>query len=333
MNGRTNTELAFKRRLTLLAMLHRRSHRYDEIIAALDKDLLFGEDLAADRADRTHSQKYRHRFRNDLRALKQLGCLITCDRKTRCYSWPNSPFGLSLSDPQLEILSLLCDTFADATMPHADDIRALLTFFIERLPPKQQKMVSEQRRAFNIDLHETTDYRHTDPETLRQIEMAIQCSQQLAFTYCAPYKGQERRHVIDSHRLVFQQGHVYLIGRSVDGNKELRFRLDYIVPGSALRLHTENAKVKPFSPSYELRYWLSPVLARHTVSSHFPDQHVEKHADGSATVTARITDLFEARRILLAYGYNCIVQAPPELLVQMRQIRDHFNKSYPTPDI
>lgn len=333
MNEGTNTELAFKRRLKLLSLLHRRPHRYDEIIAALEKDHLFGEDLAADRADRMHSQQYKHRFRYDLRVLKQLGCRIICNRKTGYYSWSNSPFGLALSDPQLEALALLCDTFADATMPHADDMKALLSFFTNQLPPEQQKIVKEQRGVFSIDLHETTDYRRTDPETLRQIELSIQRSQQLEFIYRAPYKDQERRHVIDSQRQIFQQGHVYLIGRSVDGNRELRFRLDYIVPGSAQMLRKKSAKVQPYSPSYELRYWLSPTLARHNVSNHFPDQQIERHADGSATVTARIADLFEARRILLAYGYNCIVQAPQELVEQMRQVRDHFNKAYPTPEM
>lgn len=333
MNEGTKAELAFKRRLALLAMLHRRPHHIDEIIAALDRDHLFGEDPAADRADRANRQKYGHRFRNDLRALKQLGYRITCNRKTGCYSWSNSPFGLSLSNPQLEALALLCDTFANTTMPHAADIHALLTFFTEQLSPEQRKTVSKQRRAFSIDLHETTDYRHTDPETLRQIEMAIQRGQQLEFIYRAAYTGQERRHVIDPQRLVFQQGHVYLIGRSVDGNRELNFRLDSIVPDSAHMLRKKSANVRPYSPSYELRYWLSPTLARNNVSNHFPDQQIERHADGSATVTACISNLFEARRILLAYGNNCVVQAPPELLEQMRQIRDHFNKSYPTPGI
>ena len=39
--------------------------------------------------------------------------------------------------------------------------------------------------------------------------------------------------------------------------------------------------------------------------------------DGWVTVTAKTDDLFAARRILLAYGENCEVLAPPQLRRRM----------------
>ena len=72
------------------------------------------------------------------------------------------------------------------------------------------------------------------------------------------------------------------------------------------------------------------MIARNGVSRHFDAQHVDLHADGSATVTARITDLFDARRILLSYGENCTVLEPPELVKQMRTVAADFSRKYLT---
>jgi predicted DNA-binding transcriptional regulator YafY len=58
---------------------------------------------------------------------------------------------------------------------------------------------------------------------------------------------------------------------------------------------------------------------------------VEPHPDGSATVTAQVTDLFEARRILLSYGANCTVLEPPALVEEMRTIAAALYKIYHTP--
>jgi proteasome accessory factor C len=137
--------------------------------------------------------------------------------------------------------------------------------------------------------------------------------------------------VIEPEPLVFERGHVYLYGWSIDRQKRLQFRLDYIIPSSAEVLHTSVLPSRPAPISYTLKYRLSPVIARNSVSQHFPSQQVETHPDGSATVTARITDLFDARRTLLSYGENCTVLEPPELVQQIRSIALDFKK-YLTPD-
>src|SRR5258708_10942898 len=148
-----------------------------------------------------------YQFRRDIKALHYLGCQLNFDRKTGCYSWHNSPFGLSLTGPQLATFALLLDTFADSTMLHAGDIQALLTFLRDRLPADQQKAIISQQRPFSIDLHETTDYRNADPETIRYIETAIRGGRQLEFSYRSSRKGKERRHVIEPHPLVFERVH------------------------------------------------------------------------------------------------------------------------------
>jgi predicted DNA-binding transcriptional regulator YafY len=329
MRTDTPTERANRRRLALLVLLHHHPRRYSELIAALDRDTLFSYDRASDAAVIARQQHYQ--FRNDIQALRLLSCDICCDRRTGCYSWENSPFGLSLNQEQLATFVLLLNTFNETTILHARDIQALLSFLVERLPVEQQKVIANQRAAFSIDLHETTDYRDADPLTIKPIEQAIARKQQLRFTYCSPRTGQERRHAIEPEPLVFEHGHVYLYGWSLDREKRLQFRLDYIVPGSAEVLHNTIARSRPAPISYTLKYQLSPTIARNSVSQHFPGQQVETHPDGSATVTAQITDLFEARRTLLGYGENCTVLEPPALVQQLRAVALDFQK-YLTPD-
>ncbi len=170
-----------------------------------------------------------------------------------------------------------------------------------------------------------------DAHNIRHIEMAIERSQQLKFTYRSLKEGKEHNHVIEAQPLVFERGHVYLNGWSPEFGKALRFRLDSILPGSAEMLPTRIAKSRPSPISYVLRYQLSPVIARNGVSQHFAGQEVDMHPDGSATVMARITDLFDARRTLLSYGENCTVLEPPELVEQMRVVATEFSKKYLTP--
>lgn len=315
MRNDTSTERAMRRRLAILVLLHTGPRTSQEIIAILEQDDLFAQDHALDparKASRQHLQ-----LKKDIKALRLLQYDLAYDRGQRRYSWCNSPFGLSLTAEQLASLAMLLGTFRTLTIPHAAEIAGLLAFLAEHLPMEQQQWLKKHHPTFHIDLHETTDYRNADPATLNGIERAIRSGQQLEFTYCSPRDGRERRHVIEPQPLVFRQGHVYLHGWSLDWNKELPFRLDYIVPGTVSVLPTSSVPQRPTPRSYILRYWLSATIARNKVSEHFPDHQVERHGDGSATVTARITDLFDAMQTLFRYREHCIVLAPPELVEQM----------------
>ena len=226
---------------------------------------------------------------------------------------------------------MLLGTFGTLTIPHAAEISGLLTFLAEHLPGDQQQWLKKHHPPFQIDIHETTDYRNADPITLKGIERAIRSGQQLEFTYRTPRDGREHRHVIEPEPLIFRQGHVYLHGWSLDWSKTLPFRLDYILPGSVSVLPTSSVKQRPDPRAYTLRYWLSATIARNKVSAHFPDHQVEQHEDGSATVTARITDLFEATQTLFRYREHCIVLSPPELVERIRasatKIYANYNRS------
>ncbi len=328
MKQDTAAERAFRRRLALLSLLHPQPRPYAEIIAALDQQKLLDYDRLAN--PETIAAKQKEQFHRDRKALLAIGCQLRYDRLTKCYIWHNSPFGLALNPGQLETLILLLDTFEDSRVLHSARIQALLHYFTNLLPPDQQKSLKAQRRPFSINLHETTDYTQADPINIGEIEKAIRRGQQLEFSYVTPRDGQERRHRIEPRPLVFERGHVYLKGWSLDWDTELPFRLDKLVAGSARMLPTRIAPVRPSAAPFLLEYWLSPVIARQGVSQHFPGQEVEHYPDGSATVRANLTnlDLFEARRLLLSYGANCRVSSPPQLVEQLREIAKSLYQFY-----
>ena len=328
MRNETRAERAFRRRFILLVYLHTRPQTREELILLLDQDGLFLYDRAVDRKDIVRQQCYQ--FRHDLAALRHLKCEIRYDHCHKRYTWHNSPFGLSLEDAQLTTLATLLDTFTDTTILHADEIKNLLSFFLALLPGNQQEKLKKYSKTFHIDLKETTDYRNADSKTCEIIEMAVRLRQQLQFVYCSPRDGQERCHVIEPQPLVFERGHVYLKGWSLDRDKELVFRLDYILPDTARLRPTAIAHSRPAPRSYTLRYQLSPVIARNSVSEHFPSQQVERHPDGSAIVTAQITDLFVTLRTLISYREHCVILEPPELVAQMHDCVELLYEIYHT---
>ena len=326
----TSAKRTFQRRLTLLGFLHERPHPYEELIARLDEQGLLDYDRFQN-ADAIASHN-KQQFTRDRNYLKACSYDVRCDRSTGLYLWHNSHFGLSLTPPQLEAFVLLLNTFDKTMILHSGDLQDLLGHLTSLLPPDQRKIVVNRRRPFSINLHETTDYRQADPATVAEIERAIRNQQQLEFRYNPSRDGREKHHIVEPRPLVFENGHVYFRGYSLKWAKEWSFRLDYVVPGSAKMLHDRIVPARPSHPVYRLQYWLSPTIARHKVSHRFEGQQVERHPDGSATVTAQITDLFAARRLLIAYFDHCRVISPPELVSQMQEAITALHNMYSNPE-
>ncbi|HEY3232536.1 MAG TPA: WYL domain-containing protein [Roseiflexaceae bacterium] len=69
-----------------------------------------------------------------------------------------------------------------------------------------------------------------------------------------------------------------------------------------------------------LRFRLLPVVARRRdVAAYFPNTQLAYHDDGSATITATVTNLWQTRQILLRYGDACVVLEPSELVELFRK--------------
>jgi len=329
VQNESSAERATRRRKALLVLLHKGPQRYDELISAIDHAGLFSYDREEDREKIKLQQRYQ--FRRDLSALR-LHYQIEFDTHQKRYHLLETPFGLSFDQKRIAAFALALNTFQQMTISYANDVQDLFSFLLSRLPEDQQKAIVEQRSALNIEFHEKTDYSNIDPSTLNEIERAILRRQQLEFTYRSPRKGEEVRHVIEPQPLTYKDGHIYLHGWSVAYQNDLHFRLDYILPSTAKMLNKRISQLPPSQRTYILRYHLTPMIARNSVSEQFPKQKTEKHPDGSATITAKVDNLFDVRQIMLKYGENCTVESPPELVKMMQPVATHFARTYLTPE-
>jgi hypothetical protein len=86
-------------------------------------------------------------------------------------------------------------------------------------------------------------------------------------------------------------------------------------------------------PTYHLRYRLLPVVARRRdIAVYFPNTHIEYHDDGSATISATVTNLWQVRQVLLRYGTACEVLEPPELIELFQKTAQGLTAIYVAKD-
>lgn len=159
-------------------------------------------------------------FRKDLHLLRACDYQIRFDLARSCYAWHNSPFALFLTSEQLAAFAVCIDAFASLTIPHADELRGLLSALASRLPAEQQDELRARRRTFGILIQETSDYQCCDPMTVRTIKQAIQFQRQLEFRYRSR-DGVERRHLIEPFPWFLKHGHAYFKGWSLEYEKYL----------------------------------------------------------------------------------------------------------------
>jgi len=107
----------------------------------------------------------------------------------------------------------------------------------------------------------------------------------------------------------------------------LQFRVDRVVPGSVEVLPTRYPSGRR-RRAIQIRYRLSPAIARFGASRRF-DKHQETILpDGWVEVTAETKDLFWASKTLLKYGENCIAVEPPELVAEMKRVVSEMMRNY-----
>jgi len=315
--------LIFRRRLTLIRALLRAALTRDELIAVVNAEMR-GEGYLGDVASA---------LKHDLDALKsEYGCRIVFQRHLRRYALDD--LGdlalLDLPDACLEALAFLDASFpAGAALPEHAAIRDLLDR-VELLLPAGRRSEQRGRRAvLSLQLADSPASR-IDPAVLATVKQAIVQRRELAFAYRSPRTaGPPMRHRVAPYAIVFRpEGHAYLDATLIDSAPRdplapalaaIHYRLDRIVPDSLTILPTMLPPERPEPPAFALRYQLLPAVARQRdVAAHFPDTAIAYHDDGSATVTATTTNLWQARQTLLRYGSGCVVEAPAELVELFR---------------
>ena len=150
-----------------------------------------------------------------------------------------------------------------------------------------------------------------------------------SFLYRSPSQAEAKqiRHTIEPESMEERDGHVYFEGYSSAAEQVLQFRVDRVVPGSVEVLPTRYPSGRR-RRAIQIRYRLSPAIARFGASRRF-DKHQETILpDGWVEVTAETKDLFWASKTLLKYGENCIAVEPPELVAEMKRVVSEMMRNY-----
>lgn len=324
--------VTFRRRLFLVRQLLRAPANAEELISRVQTE------LGANGYPANAAAALKH----DLDSLKgEYDCRIVYRRDQGKYVIVDLG-ELALLDPppqSLEALALL-----DASYPagsghttHAH-IRALLDQVTHMLPRRTQALLQTRRSVARSKVSAG----RIDSNVLATVRQAIEEKHEIAFRYWGLNDGEApRRHRVAPYGIFFRNnGHTYLDATLLEvqpaGSEQLftalDYRLDRIVPGTVQILPASLPPERPSARTFTLRYWLHPDVAQQgEVVSFFPNTRVEYGDDGSAIVTATISNLSIARDVLLRHGDRCRVIEPPELIDMIRETIDAMSALYGSP--
>jgi predicted DNA-binding transcriptional regulator YafY len=324
--SRNSSWLVLRRGLALVRGLLRGPASAADLLAAVKHDL--GPDAYSAEAKAALLA-----FKHDRAALKEhLGIEIRFNRREGVYELAglgDTPW-LDLSDEALGVIALLYGTFGQ-TGPATASVRQFLDLIVGLLPEERLPILRSRRQVLHIELRELDE--HSLSERARQVvAQAIAERRRLGFRYQAAAQDdrQPRYHEVEPYEMVLREGHYYLEAYDLFSRGEqhgrvkqerLRyFRMQGVLDDDMLQVLPERLPPgRHRAKSFPVRYHLAAPAARHGVSPHFADTQVELQTDGSAIVTATITDIWDAVRTLLRYGDSCTVLGGDEVLGEMRK--------------
>lgn len=323
--------LTFRRRLLLVRALLRGPATGAALIAGVNGEL----------GEQGYPEAAAAALKHDFDALKgEYGCQIGYDRQSRRYHLAD--MGelalLDLPDGCMEALAFLEASFpAGGGLPEHANLRELLERVVLLLPPARQ--AQHRRRRSTIRLGVGRGAGPIEPQTLAVVKRAIEERRELSFDYLSSFDvGRPRRHRVAPYGITFRpEGHGYLDATVLEvaprGGEVLHaaidYRLDRIVAGTLELLPSLLPPIRASPPTYALRYTLAPQVARRRdLAAHFPNTQISYRDDGSAEVTATVSNLWQARQTLLRYGDACVVHEPAELVALFRKTARGLSELY-----
>lgn len=322
--------LTFRRRLLLVRLLLRSPSSAEELIESIQTE------LGANGYPANAAAALKH----DLDSLKgEYDCRIVYQRDQGRYMIVDLG-ELALLNPAPQAMEALATLDANyppgsANPAHAH-VRSLLDHVIQMLPNRMQTQVRERRGTRRS---RTPTGGRIDTNVLATIRRAIDERHELAFRYWSTFDQEApRRHRVAPYGIFFRSnGLGYLDATLLEvqptgveqENAALDYQLDRIVPGTVQILAAELPAERPQPRVFTLRYWLHPNVARYRdVAAYFPNTRIEYGDDGSALVSATVSDLIAAHNVLLRYGDNCRVIDPPEMIALLRDTADRLASFY-----
>lgn len=264
-------------------------------------------------------------LRHDIAALRiEYGCAIERD-DDGVYELrsPGNLALIDLPDSEIEAMAFLLDVYERSDLPIAAQINALLERIEALMPDDRRNLLHTLTVSPRVDRPQAPA--EGVAEMMRLLKGVLR-KREVEFDYRSPHTpdGAARHHRIAPLEFVYREGHTYLDAFCLESDvpelvgQFVLYRLNRIVAGSVRRLpHALRRDYR--RPTYAVRYWLAPAVARQRDVAHwFPQTTIDYAADGSATVTAVTNDLWRAHQILMRYREHCRVLEPAPLIEMMR---------------
>lgn len=255
---------------------------------------------------------------------------ISYDRQTGTFGLEQPVFSsLDIDEDEARAFVALQEGFTPGA-PYAKAVQALLTRWSWLFSKKSQQLVARKRkrqaRPVLLPLSPVEDY-SKHGEIILRLDRALEEGAYLSFAYTPLSQSWDAEPVqqvhVEPYELEYREGHWYFTAYLAEQDGFVDYRVDRIQPGSVV-LTDSYDRFAPGSRQrhgIKIRYWVSPMLARHgTLSARLREQKVTLSGENSgAIVEGYAKSIWWARRLLLGYGSQVKALEPVELVQTMRQ--------------
>jgi hypothetical protein len=270
------------------------------------------------------------------RQLRRLA--LTYDRHTLTFGLAQSFFTIDIDEDEARAFVALQEGFTSGA-PYSEPVRRLLTRWEWLFSEQSHRLVQRkrQRRALPVvlPLSPVVDY-SLHEETILQLDKALEEGAFISFAYTPLTQSWDAEPLwqehIEPYELEYRDGHWYFTAFVLEPNTYVDYRVDRIRPGTvrSAQAHDHFTPGVRKGPGVKIRYWVSPMLARHaSLSTRLREQHFTLlENDQGAIVEGYARSTWWARRLLLGYGEQVKALAPQELVDMMRETVRTMNDLY-----
>jgi len=258
---------------------------------------------------------------------RRMRLAITYERATSTFGLAQSLFSVDISEDEARAFVALQEGFTPGT-PYAEAVQHLLQRWQWLFTERSARLAAQkrQRRAqpVHLPLSPVVDYgAHGD--TIIGLDRALEEAAYVSFAYIPLGHSADAEAVwhehVEPYELEYRDGHWYFVGYVRDLNTFLDYRVDRIRPGTLRKSEDRYLPGGRQRPGVKIRYWVSPMLARHgSLSVRLREQQVTMlENDQGAIVEGYAKSIWWARRLLLGYGEQVRALGPEKLVEAMRE--------------
>ena len=261
---------------------------------------------------------------------------ITYERQGKTFALAEPVFTIDIRDDEARAFVALKNGFTPGT-PYAEAVQLLLRrwewLFSEQSRKLVQRKSKRVARPVLLPLSPVVDYSQHG-NIILLLDQLLEEGAYASFAYVPLTQSWDDEPVWHQHtepyELEYRDGHWYFTAYVRDSNTFLDYRVDRIQPGTLRRDGDHFFPGVRERRGVSIRYWVSPMLARHgSLSARLRDQHVTMlDNDQGAIIEGYAKSLWWARRLLLGYGEQVKALAPDELVRMMRETVQAMDRLY-----